>query len=55
MKGKVREDYNVSLNDHSYTKDQIVEVTELPNFETAYAIYTKGNVDWIPKALIQLL
>lgn len=55
MKGKILENFNSNINDYSYNKGQIIEVTELYSFHLSYAIYRYDTVDWIPKNLVQII
>jgi hypothetical protein len=59
LQGKLLENYDVNTNDFTYVKGQILNVTELENFNNSYAVYhnlVEGNIlDWIPKELVKLI
>lgn len=55
MKVKMIVDYYSFVNDFEYKKGQIVDVTELEGFNDSYAVYRYDTVDWIPKAMTQII
>ena len=55
MKAILLEDVIWNINDNSYLKGEEVNVIDLEEFPSNYAIYTKGTLDWIPKHLVELL
>lgn len=59
LQGRMLENFEVNINDFTYQKDQVVEITEFENFKNSYGVYhvlpTYSTMDWIPKNLVQLL
>lgn len=55
MRAVVINDCHYAFNDYDYQKGDIVEVTEIGEFESDYAIYYEEIMDWIPKKSVEII
>lgn len=59
LKGKMIENWDSDINDFTYIKGQIVDITELESFKDSYAVYhnlVESNIlDWIPKDMVEVI
>lgn len=53
MKVQLLEDFDWNINEVKYNKGQIVDVLELREYSGAYADYSHGGLNWIPKDLVK--